>query len=435
MLDYFTDPILRGPTLGCMLMCLASSLMGVVLFLKKRSLLGEALSHAAYPGVVIGMALAALCGASLEGVSLLFALAGALFFSAFGLKAIDWLETKGKAPSDAALSFMLASFFGLGVLSLSWLQGAYPVFARQVQLYLYGQAATMTDLHIAIYGALALIVLSFIVAIYRPLQAILFDEAFTKTSGIASRFLSRVLFFLLLLSIIIGIRSVGVILMSGMLIAPAVAARQFTHKLGTLFLLAGFFGIASGFLGNWASSGGSEVLASLFPGQRLSLPTGPMIVLIGALFAFLSLLFAPKRGMAARMLRILRFRLRCVKENILKDVWKKGEIPVREMRKTHHVGILILFWVLFRMRREGWISVSGGLLTLTADGKSKASRIVRVHRLWEVYLSELGWPEDRVHQSAEEMEHILTAEFGERLSLQLSNPMLDPHAQPIPERH
>lgn len=436
MFDYFTDPILRGPTLGCMFMCVAASLMGVVVFLKKQSLLGEALSHAAYPGVVIGMGVAAFLGAGLDEVSFLFAMAGALLFSAFGLKAIDWLEKKRRVPSDAALCFMLSSFFGLGILSLSWLQGAYPASARQMQLYLYGQAATMTDLHIAVNGGLALLVILFLAAVFRPLQAILFDEAFAKTSAIASRFLSRALFFLLLLSIVVSIRSVGVILMSGMLIAPVVAARQFTNRLGVLFLLAAVFGALSGFLGNWASSGGSDALAELFPGRRLSLPTGPMIVLIGAFFSFLALLFAPKRGVVARMLRILRFRMRCVEENILKAVWRKEEMTIRELQKTQHVGPPVFFWLLFRMRREGWISVlNAQVLALTADGKRRASRIVRLHRLWEVYLSELGWPEDKVHQSAEEMEHVLTAEFGERLSHQLSNPLLDPHAQPIPERH
>ncbi len=435
MLNYFTDPILRGPTLGCMLMCLAASLMGVIVFLKKRSLLGEAISHAAYPGVVVGMGAAALFGVALEGSALIFAIAGALLFSAFGLKAVDWLEKRRRVPSDAALTFMLASFFGFGVLALSWLQGAYPIFARQVQLYLYGQAATMTDLHIGVYGVLALLVLLFIAAIYRPLQAILFDEAFAKTSGIASCFLSRALFFLLLLSIVIGVRCVGVILMSGMLIAPAVAARQFTDRLGMLFWLAGLFGVASGFLGNWISSEGSSVLAALFPDKRLSLPTGPMIVLTGAAFSLLALLFAPKRGVAARAARILRFRVRCIEENILKAVWKKEEIAIRELRRVHHVGAPVLFCLLLRMQREGWINSRKRKISLTQDGMRKASRIVRLHRLWEVYLSELGWPEDKIHQSAEEMEHVLTSEFGERLSVQLSNPLLDPHSQPIPERH
>jgi len=435
ILNYFSDPILRASTWGCMLMCLSASLIGVVLFLRKRSLLGEAISHAAYPGVVIGMGAAAICGVEGDGGSALFALGGALIFSAVGLQVIDWLEKRSRVPSDAALCFMLASFFGFGVLAASWLQGAYPAFARQVQLYLYGQAATMTDGHILLYAALAIATILFLVAVYRPLQAMLFDSSFFQTSGIACATLSRMLFFLVLLSSIVGIRSVGVILMSGMLIAPVVAARQFSDRLSIVFFLSAFFGVTSGFVGNWASVEGSQLLAALFPEKRLSLPTGPMIVLMGALFALLSLFFAPKRGLVARVFRILRFRLRCVEENILKTVWKKERISFSELRKHHHLSLLGFSWRLLRMRRSGWLEASWQMLALTPDGRSKALRIVRLHRLWEVYLSKLGWPEDRVHRSAEEMEHILTTEFGERLSLQLSNPMLDPHAQPIPEKH
>ncbi len=433
MLDYFTDPILRAPTLGCMLMCLAASLMGVVMFLKKRSLLGESLSHAAYPGVVLGMGCCAVFGANIDGAGLFFALIGALIFSTIGLGAIEWLEKKAKVPPDAALCFMLASFFGFGVLTASWLQGAYPSFAKQVQLYLYGQAATMTDLHIAIYGILAGIVVLFITVAYRPLQAMLFDRDFSQAAAISSRFLSISISFLFLLSVVIGIRSVGVILISGMLIAPVVAARQFSNRLSIIFCLAGLFGIASGFLGNIASVEGSTALSALFPEKRLSLPTGPMIVLAGAAFAVFSLLFAPKRGLVARFLRILSFRLRCVEENILKAVWKKGEIPFSKLQQMHHLGRPIFSWLIFRMRRQGWLLLVNRNICLTQDGRSKAQHIVRLHRLWEVYLSELGWPEDKVHHSAEEMEHILTSEFGERLSAQLSNPRLDPHDQPIPE--
>lgn len=433
MIDYFIDPILRAPTWGCMLMCLAASLMGVVVFLKKRSLLGESLSHAAYPGVVLGMAFCAVIGANVDGSGIVFALLGAFFFSALGLGAIEWLERQAKVPADAALCYMLASFFGFGVLAASWLQGTYPTFSRQVQVYLYGQAATMTDLHIAIYGLLALALLLFIALFYRSLQAMLFDSSFSQAAGIASKFLSSAVFLFFLLSVIIGIRSVGVILMSGMLIAPVVAARQFTDRLSHLFFFAGLIGVASGWIGNYASVEGSMALAALFPGKKLSLPTGPMIVLASTFFALIALCFAPKRGLLSRVFRILRFRMRCVEENILKAAWKRERLPLGDLKKLHHLSRPVFTWLLFSMRRQGWLSFSSRHISLTSDGKKRALRIVRLHRLWEVYLTDLGWPDDKVHSSAEEMEHILTSEFGERLSMQLSNPRLDPHDQPIPE--
>jgi len=434
VLKYFTDPVLRAPTVGSMLICLAASLMGTFAFLKKRSLMGEALSHAAYPGVVVGITLCAFLETVSFSGSLLFAIGGAFLFSLFGLWTIEWLEKSGKTPGDAALCFMLASFFAFGLLVFSYLQGAYPLFASHVQIYLYGQSATMTDFHTMIYGGLAAVIILFLVVAYRPLQAMHFDQNFSSSAGVAPPYLSSIAFVLLVLSIVIGIRGVGVILMSGMFIAPAIAARQWSDRLSVILCLAGLFGLLSGFLGNILSVDLSTNLSVFFPEKRLSLPTGPMIILVGSSFAFFSLLFSPKRGVIARIVRILQFRLRSDEENILKAIWKRGGISLSECRKTIHLWLPTLFYLLWRMQRHGWLVWSYRRYSLTPDGTRKAARIVRLHRLWEVYLTDLGWPEDQVHRTAEEMEHILTPDLENRLSKQLNFPRFDPHEQPIPER-
>jgi manganese/zinc/iron transport system permease protein len=417
MWNYFTDPVLRAPTLGCMLMCLSASLMGVIVFLKKRSLVGESISHASYPGIVIGLGIAIALGIDGEITAFFFA----ILFSVFGLYAIDWLEKRGRVKPDAALCFMLSSFFGLGILAVSFLQGLYPIAVKQAQMYLYGQAATMTDFHIMIYGILALLVTLFLTFAYRPLQAALFDRDFTLATALSSKILPFVISLFLLLVIVIGIRSVGVVLISGMLIAPAVAARQFTHKLSWMFILSGLFGTLSGFFGN--------LLALEF-----SLPTGPMIVLSGTFFALFALLFAPERGVVARLFRIFSFRQRSVEENILKAIWKKEEVSLQDLRAMHHLSFPFLALLLSRMKRQGWLMASKEKCALTIDGRKRAARIVRLHRLWEAYLSHLGWPEEKVHRTAEEMEHILTPDLEEKLAVWLSHPKMDPHAQPIPEK-
>lgn len=379
-MNFFTDPILRAPTWGCMLMCLAASLMGVLVFLRKRSLLGETLSHAAYPGAVLGVLL-------FEE----FTLFGALISAWCGYKAVEWLERRMR--SDAALTFVLAVFFGLGIVIASATQAH-----KHVQMLLFGQAATMGDIHIAMYGLLTLLVVGFLVLRFRALQATLFDPDFAKSSGISASFL-----WLFLIALIMGIRSVGVVLMSGMVIAPAVAARQFTDRFHTMLILAGCFGVASGFLGNYLS-------------VIWNLPTGPTIVLVATAIA----LFALTKKWAFRIARIYAFRFRCAQENILKSIWKKGHSSASRFH-------------LWRLRRQGWISSSG---ELTHDGKVKAASIVRLHRLWELYLTEeLGFHVEKVHRTAEEMEHILTPEMEERLTRLLDNPKKDPHSQPIPEKH
>lgn len=424
--EYFTDPILRAPTIGCMLMCIAASLMGVILFLQKRLLVGESISHAAYPGAIAGIGALSLFGSEFEGFSFLAVLVGALASSWLGMKLIDKLERKRKIKSDAALCFVLSLFFGVGVLFASFLQSAAPLWASQVQLLLFGQAATLTDEHIFIYGSLALGCLLFILSAFRPIQALLFDRVYAQSIGIRARSVERALFWLLLFSIIVGIRSVGVILMSGMLIAPAIAARQFSHKLKPMFWIAASIGALSGLVGNVLSVEGALSSAAL------QLPTGPLIVLIGSAIAFCSLLFAPKRGVLFRLVRVAAFRFRCLEENILKGIWKRKEMEVSELKRRYPTMLRL---VLLRLSRQGWISKSGDRFHLTQDGLSRASHIVRLHRLWELYLTQqLKHQPEKVHRSAEEMEHILTPELELELTQLLSNPQVDPHAQPIPQR-
>ncbi len=412
MIEFFTDPVLRAPTWGCMLMCLASSLMGVLIFLKKRSLLSEALSHATYPGASIGVVLFALLFPQYEEWTFIAVLLGAFLSSLLGLKAIQWMEIQGKVKSDSALCFILATFFGVGIVIASAMQNHLPTWHKQVQMLLFGQAATMSDIHIWIYGGLAFTVALFLFLTFRPLQASLFDPEFSVSAKIPVQSLERILFWLLLLSLIVGIRSVGVVLMSGMVIAPAVAARQYTDRLQSVFLLAGLFGASSGLIGN--------VLSVV-----LHIPTGPMIVLVGTSIALLSLVFAPKRGLFFRFYRILSFRLRCLEENILKGMWKKGRFS--------EAPSLIVRAALWRLKRGGWINQR---LELTFDGKKKAAAIVRLHRLWELYLTNrLGFHVKEVHRTAEEMEHILTPEMELNLTHILDDPKHDPHDQPIPEKY
>jgi manganese/zinc/iron transport system permease protein len=134
------------------------------------------------------------------------------------------------------------------------------------------------------------------------------------------------------------------------------------------------------------------------------------------------------------LIRVLRFRQKCFEENVLKGMWKKGRVSFSSLKESHYLTSMILCFLLWKMEREGWIVREEKLFALTLDGKKRAARIVRLHRLWEAYLADLGWPGERVHRTAEEMEHILTPELEERLSFLLSDPKLDPHSQPIPER-
>ena len=379
------DSVLFAPLLASMFMAIAVSLIGVVAFVRRRSLIGETLSHAAYPGVILAASLS-------SGAPII--LLSALFFALLGLWVVGRLE-RLKVRKDAALSFVLATFFGAGLLMASRIQFTNPVAYRGSEVYLFGQAATMTDQHVLLYGLLALVVVVTILLCYREIRIVAFDPQFAQLASINVRLVDTLTFGLIALAVVMGVRCVGVVLMSAMLIAPGAAARQFTHKLKWIFLLAALFGAISAF-------GGVRFASSL--------PTGPMIVLVASGICVAALLVR----IVGRYLRLFRFRMRCVEEHALKALWR--ERPVGAIGR----------WML---RRKGY--AFGG--KLTEEGERQASRIVRLHRLWEVYLVDyLGSNADRVHAMAEEMEHILTPQLERELTLLLNDPKVDPHQQPIP---
>jgi manganese/zinc/iron transport system permease protein len=319
----------------------------------------------------------------------------------------------------------------MGILIASRVQVTHALWFKQIQAFLYGQAATMTDGHILLYGMLALISILGIYFFYRQIEIVNFDREYAKSVGANVSLIDTLFFFLLVLAVCIGIRSVGVVLMSGMLIAPAVAARQFTSRLSTLFILAGFFGVASGFLGNYLSMTLPQIVASEAGSRAFSLPTGPMILLTASSFCLLSLLFAPSRGVVSRYLRILRFRDKCSLENALKAFWRRREEGHLDKDQIRTLGIS---WLLLkRLLFQGWVRKEGDEgFHLTHEGKIRAANIVRLHRLWEVYLVHMGQRVEKVHRSAEEMEHILTPDLERRLTEFLQDPKHDPHSQPIP---
>ncbi|KAF3362247.1 hypothetical protein PHSC3_001214 [Chlamydiales bacterium STE3] len=438
LLEYFYDPVLRAPMIASILMCVAASLVGVVVFLKKESLLGEALSHAAYPGVVLGVVIVGFFWGDQElpFTTSLAILSCAFVTAILGIISIKFLQKK-KVHPDASLCFVLSSFFGIGILFASDVQFRYSYLYKQIQVYFYGQSATMTDVHILIYGLLALTVAACIVALQKELKIVTFDEHFAKTQGINVRLIDGIFFLLIVLSLIIGIRSVGVVLMSGMLVAPAAAARQYTNRLSSMFFIAAFFGLASAFLGTYLSVEISRYLAFLYPGARLALPSGPLIVLIATFFCLFSLLFAKERGLVYKQLRGLNFRYECLNENFLKTLWRNGvnnETSFKDLKRFYSGSSLFLRFILTRLINQGWMRESSPKrYQLTKDGAVRAARIIRLHRLWEVYLADyLGVGVEKVHKNADEMEHIITPELEQELITLLNDPKKDPHQQPIP---
>ena len=162
-----------------------------------------------------------------------------------------------------------------------------------------------------------------------------------------------------------------------------------------------------------------------------------MILLSASTICAISLLFAPRNGLLTRLVRIVRFRKQCMEDNLLKYLWRhedRGDVSFTEIKRWQSLPFLQMRFLIWRLEGQGWIEQIGSDIKLTKEGKSRAAYIVRLHRLWEAYLVFLGQGVEKVHRSAEEMEHIITPELEKELADLLGDPKRDPHAQPIPSK-
>lgn len=271
--SYTTQMVL----LGTALLGLASGIAGTFAVLRKESLIGDGLSHAALPGVVIAFLLTGI-----KDIEVL--ITGAALSSIAAAWLITITVENSKIKFDGALATILSAFFGLGMVLLTYLQSLNNAGQAGLSKFIFGQAATILARDVYITSAAALIIIVLTALFWKELKLISFDVEYAKTLQIPVTFTLILYRSLLIMTIIIGIQSVGAILISSLLIAPAVGGRQWTNKLGTMCILAGFFGMISAIGGTiWSTT-------------VQKLPTGPAIIVILSVIVLLSLIFAPNRG-------------------------------------------------------------------------------------------------------------------------------------------
>lgn len=364
MIEYFSmawnDYTLRTITLGTAVLGAICGMLGSFAVLRKESLLGDAISHAALPGIVLAFI---LTGAKDSGTLLL----GALVSGLVGTYWIRGITSKTHLKSDAALGLILSIFFGFGMLLLTFIQKQPNANQAGLDKYLFGQAATLVESDVqllVIVSGISLVVLFFF---WKEFKIMLFDPDYTKTIGFNTKFIDVVITFLIVLAIVLGLQTVGVVLMSAILLAPAAAARQWTNNFGIMIFLAGVFGALSGVFGT-AISASSDNLA-----------TGPVIVIVAGVFVLFSLLFSPGRGLLFREIKIYRNRkdLKLMKAlQLMFDIAKTHE----NISHPHAIRILNNFHgytkkSLKKLEHHGWIRIQGENWSLTKKGYQKAAEI------------------------------------------------------------
>lgn len=363
----FTDYTLRTVALGSATLGIVSGALGSYALLRRQSLLGDAISHAALPGIALAFL---LTGSKLPWVLIL------------GAAAAGWLATilvmtvtqTTRIKYDSALGITLSVFFGFGLVLLTFIQKRPDATQAGLDRFLFGQAAALVARDVWTMGLLGAAALLLTALFRKEFKLLAFDPEFGKTLGFPMRGLDVLLTTLLVVAIVIGLQTVGVVLMSAMIIAPAAAARQWTDRLGLMVALSALFGALAGVSG--------AVLSS----SAANLPTGPMIVLCVSAIVIVSLFFAPNRGLFGRWLRAWRNSRRLRLEAVLLDLYalsSQHDAPdhphdesVLEMMSTpsgkvhHSLEVLAERGLVRRAGARQW--------ALTSEGLARAKKLARM---------------------------------------------------------
>ncbi|MCU0447778.1 MAG: metal ABC transporter permease [Microscillaceae bacterium] len=418
----FTNPNIRWVVLGVVLIGASSAVIGTFAYLRKRALVGDAVSHAILPGICLAFLFSGVKNP-------LVLLLGATFTGGLSLLAIDYITQQSKIKSDAAIALVLSVFYGVGILLLTAIQNSGNAEQSGLDKFLFGKAAALVFEDVVVFGGFSVVLLGVVWAFFPAFRLISFDMDFARSAGYPVRFLSFLLALLTVVAVAIGMQAVGVVLMSALLITPAAAARYWTHHLRMMLIISAGLGAFSGIMGAFISY------------TMPQMPTGPWIVAVLSLLAILSVLFGSKKGVLARYFQQKRNQSKILQENILKCFYHLGEFDnslsasrsILDLQKKRYMPDNQLLKGIKKLLAQGLIQKNGQAYQLTDHGIREGARITKIHRLWEIFLTKhLHLADDHVHEDAEAIEHLITPELEKELEAHLNYPDTDPHQSPIP---
>jgi len=422
----FTSPVAMRIMLVGALTNVACALVGCFLVLRRMSLMGDAIAHAVLPGLV----LAFVFSGSLSIVPLFLGAAAIGILTTF---LTQTLHQYGRVSTDASMGVVFTSLFAIGVVLLKrYVSGVHFDVACVYEGSL-SQAALDTinvgglELPRQLITVLPVVVLNLAIVIFfwKELKISSFDPGLSTTMGFPATIMHYFLMAVVAMTTVASFEAVGSILVVAMLIVPPSTAHLLCDRLGRMVFLACVFAVASAVVGYWVAV------------QWNVAPAGAMAVVAGAFYA-LAVLFAPEYGILSALARNLQTALRILREDLLLMLYRVDEIdPTRHLRPREAVaavgGGVLARWALVMLRRRGRVEVRDGVLQMTNDGRWRAARLVRGHRLWEAYLvKHLGLPLDHVHAAADRVEHFIQEPLRDELSREFSETQQDPHGRRIP---
>jgi manganese/zinc/iron transport system permease protein len=359
--------------LGVGLLGGAAGLVGSFAVLRRRALLGDALSHAALPGLCIGFLIAG-------DRHLPAMLLGALATGLLGVAVVSILTNRTRIRQDAAIGIVLSVFFGVGIVLSRLIQNSTTVAGSKSGLdsYILGKTAGMVATDVALIGAAAVVFLAVVLLLFKEFLVVGFDSGFARVQGWPSRTLDLVLTGLIAGGVVIGLPAVGVVMMAALLIIPGVSARFWSDRLSRVIMLAALIGIGMGLAGTALSA------------TYEKMPAGPIITLVGTALFIVSALLAPRRGIVARIVSRYRERRAADRADLLRLLFEAEESKrsFDELAQSKAWSPARLRYVLSSAARDGEIVLGPTGPSLTPDGLAHATEAVRRYRLWRLLVSD-----------------------------------------------
>ncbi len=433
--DYNTRVVVAGTGL----LGLAAGLVGSFALLRRRALMGDALSHATLPGIGLAFMFATAMG--WDGKSLMVLLTGAALSGILGTLAIVGINTLPRIKEDTSLGIVLSVFFGAGISILVVAQQMSSGHAAGLESFIYGKTASMLARDSWLIGATGLLVSLVGLSVFKELKLLCFDESFTRSLGYSRHVLDLVLMAMIVLVTIIGLQAVGLMLMIALLVIPPASARFWTENMERMSLVAALIGSAGAICGSAASA--------VFP----QLPSGATIVLMCSGFFLVSMFFGSARGTLFSFYRRLALQRRVGRQHLLRAMFEQQEMLQErgsqlEEKEIPFANLLEMrSWSPAQLRREIRRAVNdrevlllpNQTLRLTAAGMVNAKQLARDHRLWELYLiTHADIAASKVDQDADMIEHVLepaTIAKLEQLLAQEELKTLPPSPHPLGEIH
>ncbi|MFW6060713.1 MAG: iron chelate uptake ABC transporter family permease subunit [Phycisphaeraceae bacterium] len=405
--DYNT----RVVVLGVMMFAIAAGLIGTFMLLRRRALLSDAVSHATLPGIALAFIIMVMLGGS--GKSLSGLLIGAGIFGGIGMIAVMLIRGATRLKDDVALGIVLSVTFGLGAALIKLCTEMPGASAAGLDRFIYGSAATM------LYrDAVTMLVAAAVVAIacallYKEFALVCFDQEYAGAQGWPVARIDITMMGLTVAVTTIGLQAVGLVLVVAMLIIPPAAARFWTDRLLYMTIGSAVIGMVSGYLG------------AIVSGLVRHVPTGPVIVVVAAGVFLVSMMFGVRRGLIVRLVEHLRLTRRVAMQHLLRAAYEQieahgadnGRFSTKELQSRRSWPPRQLHRLLATARRCGWIEpVDADQWRFTDAGRAEAEKVVRNHRLWELYLiTHAEIAPSHVDRDADAIEHVLGAAMVEKL--------------------